>query len=191
MTEEQIDKIIQAINTASQNNTVSIVLQVLTILISIGSIVVASIISVRSIRNQNYIEIIARQRLEDYNNIRKYLAEFITILSIIPSSINEDYLEKFENAYNTLLCHFKPQYDEDKSILKIMADIRNEIYSLYKNASSINALAFNPQDECSNLRQKVIAYNAANWECVKEEAGKTRMSHDNFKNFYKECLKNQ
>lgn len=182
MTEEQIDKIIKAITDSSQNNTISIVLQVATVLISVISIVVASIISVRSIRSQKYVEIIARQRLEDYNNIRKYLSEFIAIASISFNNIKEEYLESFEKAYYNLICNFKPQYDEDKQIIETMESIRAAITQ--KNPSTSNQ-----QILCTELLQKVTAYNAANWECIKQETGKTHMNHENFKKYYTDSLK--
>lgn len=92
----------------------------------------------------------------------------------------------FDKSYCDLMCQFKPQYSEDQEILKELAQLKSYVCEFYfqnkcDNVDKIKKLA-------NKIKNKILAYCAANWQCIKAELGKTKMKHENTSESYNDIL---
>lgn len=134
-------------------------------------------------KNQGYREVIAKQRLKDYNDIRECLSEFMIGINTFVDNGDKT---QFNMSYCKLICQFKPQYTEDKEILNKIYELHEKIINAEKGNSENLAEINNLSDKIRNM---VYAYCAANWQCIKTELGKTKMKHDNTSEIYNNILK--
>lgn len=161
-----------------------------TLIWNITSISISAILSILTIINtiiltkgdrkqQAYRDIIAKQRLKDYNDIRAFLSEFLQEANILITTKNHI---NFDKSYCNLICQFKPQYAEDFEILSLLNCINVELHNYIENkmADDLDSL----YEKLEYVRRKILAYCYANWQCIKEELGKTKMQHKNTSQIY-------
>ena len=176
-------------NMAGSNN-ILLIIEIITIVISGFTLVISGLSLYFSYRankmdrrSANYREIIAKQRLREYNQIREFLSNFLWSIRNYIRLASEDSKILYEKAYLQLYCQFKPQYDEDIEILTCMEKIDAIINPLSDNKTIQQTIYAHMKE----LRIMVSAYTAAKWSCIKEEIGEsTKLTYKESKVKYKE-----
>ncbi len=175
---------------ANSNNQTSIWLSSfslgITFLLGVVTLINSLLISRSDRKQQGYREVIAKQRLQEYNDIRQYLVMFLQTVDIY---LKNNLLDSsgFDSAYLNLMCQFKPQYKEDAEILHQLSQFKNLINKCEKSNISPE-VEIKIRTACDNIKNMIFAYCAANWKCIKEELGKTEMKYNNSSEYYKEIL---
>lgn len=163
-----------------------IVLQVVTILVSITSLVVNFISTMQENKKKNYIKIVTEQRLKNKTIVRDNVA---TLLSYA----GEYYFSNFDKEYFRDCCKcasnietvLKRFYKEDIALLNSVENLLQAFKVLLETGDSTNV-----ESERKNLLYEFSLYDLADWQFIKVQSSGSTYDSDDFDDIYSK-LKNK
>lgn len=159
-----------------------VILQIITVAISVLSVVINVIITKSESRQEHYIQITTEQRREIYNSNKKATAEVISVC--LPACIMEikkngkPYKTELSSRATTLMCSFKQVYKEENDIILALSELCNSAFKYYDTPSD-------DTKECllaklSTFYKLASAYDLADWKFLKRQSVGKEMGSDEF-----------
>lgn len=160
---------------------IMIILQIITIAISVLSMGLALITTLRENSKNNFLKYTTQQRLKDMCDVRRIIANIITLSS--PLSIREviagkekSYIRTLIQASSELEMIFKSIYEEEQEIILLVGQLVAKAILFYKS-NDVN-VGKEIENDIIELKNLFSIYDTANWEFIKAQT-KGKFSDNN------------
>ncbi len=166
------------------SDQIIVLLQAITIVVSIVSLVVSIVNSTKENQKQRMVEITIKHRLSDMDNLKKAYSNLLTYLSptIIKNSSKTEYVYNLWHSYNETAIYLKINYQQDKEVLNLMKTTC-ELATVYAETGN-NELEDVIIKSSKLLYDHFSLYTYANWVCIKEQAYGTELKSVDYKKIY-------
>lgn len=161
---------------------VVLILQIVTILVSVGSLLFNLLTTVKENRKKNYIKVVTEQRLKNKAIIRdnvKTLLEWSNEYAI--DLFDEVALKQCLQSVSALETVLKSVYPEDCNLLNSANELLKSLSQSYLKCGSGDSVALARQ----NLLKEYSIYDLADWKFIKNQSYGTKIDSDEFDKLYK------
>ncbi len=165
---------------------VVLVLQVVTILVSITSLIIGFVSTLVENKKKNYIKIVTEQRLKNKEVVRKSVSNLLCISHpCILSQFDEDSLKNCCVYASEVESVFKRFYEEDATVLKAIDNLLDSLRQWL--CKSISA------EEIERARKELLyeysVYDFSDWQFIKSQSTGKRYESNDFDKIYAQSKK--
>ena len=160
-----------------------LILQIVTILVSISSLTFNLLSTVRENSKKNYIKVVTEQRLKNKSIVRENIKNLLAYSNCHTISlITEDTVKKSADSAAAIESVLKSSYPEDNNVLQAVNDLVAQL------AKQINSK--NNEQSIATAREKLLdefsIYDLADWRFIKQQANGTKTDSKEFDKIYSE-----
>ena len=164
-----------------------LILQIVTILVSISSLTFNLLSTVRENSKKNYIKVVTEERLKNKAIVRDNVK---TLLALSNASTMADItattLEKCAESAAAIETVLKSNYDEDNNVLTAVNTLVATMANCIGDKSSNEELA----SARENLLREFSIYDLADWRFIKQQSTGKKSDSDDFNAIYAEIREN-
>ncbi|MBE5742671.1 MAG: hypothetical protein E7360_05085 [Clostridiales bacterium] len=166
-----------------------LILEITTIIVAVGSVIVNVVFSLIMARKNKYVEITTAQRSENLNFARS-LTEKIMYLSCaeyIKHSDKDEVARNFIEVRDALTYYYFRTFAEEKEIVNAINDLSNAWFNYFNDQTDKNLESLN------STRQKLITLTKINevsyWRFIRDHYTLNLQSAKDFSRFYDKTRK--
>ena len=158
--------------------TATLILQIITIVISIYSIVTTFVLTTRENKKKHYLEIVTHQRLKNKTVVQN---NAITLLTYSDENtvdlLNEERIVKCAEAVSAISAVLKKSYKEDLSVINSAEELLKAIKTKQKEEILAKREIF---------YKSYSTYDLADWRFIKSQASGLKKDSKEFNDIYEE-----
>lgn len=159
------------------------IVQLLTLVVSLLSIIITAIIAIRTSKSQNIANTIATQRIRFMEQYRQLTSTLLTLCSpIILNSNQLDIREILQTAYS-LKGILRTCYEEERMIVNSVNSLLNSSFEFINNPNNPK-LEEAVNNDISHIIQLIETYDLAYWEFIIDQATGLHFKVDDFEVYY-------
>lgn len=159
-----------------------LILQVVTIVVSIVSLTLNLLSTARENSKKNYIQVVTEQRLKNKSIIRENIKNLLAYSNAHTlNSLTNETVKKCAESAAGIETVLKDTYPEDKRVLAAVNNLVCEMTKQVESGENEHAIA-NAREEV--LREFSI-YDLADWKFIKQQANGKKTDSEEFDKIYK------
>ena len=159
-----------------------LILQVLTIVVSVSSLVFTLLSSIRENNKKNYIKVVTEQRLKNKSIVRENTKNLLAYSN--PHTIQlltADTMLKCAESAAAIETVLKALYSEDNEVLISVNNLVSEIAKQVSDGNNEQALIAARE----RLTREFSIYDLADWRFIKQQANGRKSDSDEFDEIYR------
>ena len=163
-------------------DTTVLILQIVTILVSVGSLAFNLISNSLENSKNNYIKVATEQRIKNKSIVRDSVANLLAYSNLQTLRfINEDTLKKSAASIATIEAVLKDVYSEDRRVLNAANNLIVEMAKQVNDGNNEEALSI----ARNNLLYEFSVYDLADWTFIKKQATGKKTDSSEFDEIYR------
>ena len=158
--------------------TATLILQIITIVISISSIVTTFVLTTRENKKKHYLEIVTQQRLKNKTIVQNNAVTLLTYSNENTIDLlNEERIVKCAEAVSAISAVLKKSYKEDLSVINSAEELLKAIKTKQKEEILAKREIF---------YKSYSTYDLADWRFIKSQASGLKKDSKEFNDIYEE-----
>lgn len=164
-----------------------LVLQIVTILVSVTSLVVSFVSTLVENNKKNYIKVVTEQRLKNKESLRKGVSEILCLSHpCVLSAFDEESMKKCCACASEIESVLKRFYKEDATVLNAVDGLLDSLRQRLNGANSIDAVT----EKRKQLLYGYSVYDFSDWQFIKSQANGKRFESGDFDTIYAQTKEN-
>ena len=159
-----------------------IILQVITVAISLTSLVLGVWNTIRENKKNRYVEIVTKQRLDNKSKVSsgaKVLLQYVS--EETKDFVDNDYIKLCSAALSEIKAVLKPCYPEDLDVIQSGERLLRAYVSFVQNEGDFSEI----ENAGLLFYQKYSVYDLADWRFIKKQAKGDESDSDDFDTLYR------
>ena len=158
-----------------------LILQVITILISVSSLIFNLVVTTRENNKKQYVKVVTNQRLNNKSIIRDNVKVLLSNSNTFALALlDEQALKQCIASVAAVETVLKPVYKEDNALLGAMNELIKELHVHLDNKNNEECV----QAARQNLFNEYSVYDLADWRFIKKQAHGNHYDSDDFEKIY-------
>ena len=162
-----------------------LILQIVTILVSISSLTFSLLSTVRENNKKNYIKVVTEERIKNKSIVRENIKNLLAISNVHTIDyFSVETVKKSAESAAAIETVLKNVYTEDNNVLMAVNNLVDEIAKQVDKGNNTQAVIA--------AREKVLRefsiYDLADWRFIKQQSTGKKVDSDDFNEIYKETL---